>query len=242
MKPFTPIDFIFSTSPKLNNIKDEFKYKLTNIEKAWKIVSEAAREQADKMQLSRTKYFNQHNIPIFKPKDLIILKNNNFDKDLNHKLLHKNIGPFEVVSSNENNITIQLTPLETVVVHQDDIDIYKGSLKPFPDNYFTPLLTEIIPIGIPSRNQVIKEKLIPDKNKKDYDIKSIVGKRISLYWPSYKKSFSGTIIGYNTKLTHNLIFYDIPTLDTIESVDYFKAFLFKSNPNSKIDKWSLLSS
>ena len=242
MKPFTPIDLIFSTSHKLNNIKNEFKYKLTNIEKAWKIVSEAAREQAEKMQLSRTEYFNQHKIPIFKPKDLIILKRNYFDKDLNHKLLYKNIGPFEVVSSDENNITIQLTPLETVVVHQNDIDIYKGSHKPFPPNHFTPLLTEIIPIGIPSRNPPDHEKLIPDKFKKDYNIKSIVGKRISLYWPSFKKYFSGTIIGYNTKLTHNLIFYDLPTLDLIESCDYYKAFLFKSTPDSKLDKWSLLSS
>src|SRR4029079_4112446 len=175
-----------------------------------------------------------------KPGDLVIIKRNIFDKELNKKLLSKNIGPYEVVASDVNNIPLHIPLLDTQIFHQDDIDAYKGPLKPFPPHLFTPLLSEIIPIPILPRMKKANEKLLPDRMK-ELTLKSIVGRRISAYWPSTKSNYDGTVIGYNTELTHNLVFYDTPTIDMIASCDYYKAFLFPSSPNSRVEKWSLYS-
>jgi hypothetical protein len=191
---------------------------------------------------SRISYFHNHPIPSFLPGDLVIIRRSISDKNLNHKFLSRNIGPYSVVAAESNNITIQITPNETLVVHQDDVDSYNGPLKPFPPNSFTPSLSEIIPIPIPPRKKKVGEKLLPDRMKKDLTLKSIVGHRISAYWPSTKKFHDGTVIGYNADLTHNLVFYDEPTLEVIPSCDFYKAFLFASSPTSKVEKWSLYSS
>jgi hypothetical protein len=241
MKPFSLLDLSLSSLPGFDHLKDEVKFKLSNIEKAWKTVSLALDEQAEKMVANRISYFHNHPIPSFKSGDLVIIKRNIFDKELNKKLLSKNIGPYEVVATDLNNITLQITPLDTQIVHQDDIDAYKGPLKPFPLHLFTPLLTEIIPVPIPPRMKKANEKLLPDRMKKEFNLKSIVGRRISAYWPSTKSNHDGTVIGYNSELTHNLVFYDTPTVDVIASCDYYKAFLFPSSPNSRVEKWSLYS-
>jgi predicted GNAT family acetyltransferase len=198
-------------------------------------------EQADQMKNDRRfNYFHSHSISTFKPKDLIILKREDGERGVNPKLLSRNLGPFEVVSVDNNNITIQLTPLETLVIHQDKIGHYTGPLKPFPTNYFTPNLSEIILLPIPERKKEEKVRLLPDSRKKEFDLKSIVGKKVNHYWPSVKKWYSGTIIGYNKDLTHNLIYYDEPTLDVIPSCDFYKVFLFKSSKSPKVDTWSLI--
>ena len=134
-------------------------------------------------------------LPIFKSGDLIIMKRNISDKELNHKFLSRNVGPYSVVSSLDNNITIQLTPLKTLVVHQDHVDVYRGNLKPFPSSSFTPTLSEITPIPIPPRKKKVNEKLLPDRKKKDFNLKFIVGHRISDYWPSTRLSTRVTLFG-----------------------------------------------
>lgn len=242
MKPFSLLDLNLHSLPGFDKLKDEVKFKLSNMEKAWKLVSLALSEQAEKMKQSRISYFHDHPIPSFLPGDLVIIKRSISDKDLNHKFMSRNIGPYSVVASEGNNITIQITPLETTIVHQDNIDSYKGNLKPFPLNSFTPSLSETIPIPIPPRKKKVDEKLLPDRMKKELTIKSIVGRRISAYWPSTKKFYDGTVVGYNTSLTHNLVFYDDPTPDATPSCDYYKAFLFASSSStSKVEKWSLYS-
>ncbi|HYN44601.1 MAG TPA: hypothetical protein VER35_01245, partial [Candidatus Limnocylindrales bacterium] len=117
-----------------------------------------------------------------------------------------------------------------------------GNLKPFPPSSFTPTLSEIIPIPIPPRMKKVNEKLLPDRKKKELNLKSLVGHRISAYWPSTKLYHDGTVIGYNSDLTHNLVFYDQPTIDVPQSCDYYKAFLFATTATSKVEKWSLYSS
>ena len=54
------------------------------------------------------------------------------------------------------------------------------------------------------------EKLAKIKVNKSYNVKSIVGKRMSVRWPD-KKYYKGLVIGFTTTLSHNLIFYDNPT-------------------------------
>ena len=59
------------------------------------------------------------------------------------------------------------------------------------------------------------------------DIESVVGKRINIYWPSNKKWYKGTIIGYKNSKTGNLIYYDEPTegIDSREE-DFYECRLF----------------
>jgi hypothetical protein len=82
---------------------------------------------------------------------------------------------------------------------------------------------------------------MPDRMKKDFSIKTIVGRRISLYWPTTGKYHTGTVIGYNDSLTHNLVFYDEPTIGVPPSCDYYKSFLFTSKSTTTVEKWTLLS-
>lgn len=239
MKPFTPLDLAFSSYPEYNNMNVEVKYRLSILEKSWKTVTLALSEQAEQMQQNRLNYFHNHPIPTFSPSNLIILKRLSHDKKLNKKLLSLNVGPYEVVSVDNNNVTIQLTPLETLVVHQDDVELYKGDHKPFPPYSFTPLPSEIIPISIPERKKKVDEKKMPDRMKKDLNLKTIVGRRISFYWPSAKRFYDATVIGYNADLTHNLLFFDEPTPDVPPSCDYYKGFLFTSATTAKVERWSL---
>jgi hypothetical protein len=72
MKPFSPLDLTFTSLPEFNKMNDEVKFKLSNMEKAWKLVSLAIQEQADQMKKDRHAYFNSHSVSTFSPKDLII--------------------------------------------------------------------------------------------------------------------------------------------------------------------------
>ena len=103
-------------------------------------------------------------------------------------------------------------------------------------------------IQIPkTRNNINnKEKLISDKNKSKYNIKTIVGQRINLLWNQNKTYYKATVIGYTSNLNFNLIFFDEPAIInnqlTDDREDYFKAKLFKSenSKSEKLDTWSLL--
>ena len=241
MKPFSPIDLNFSSYSEFSNLKDEVKHRLSKIEKAWKNVSNSIKEQVDVMKKDRSSYFSPHSIPSFKPDDLIVIKRDDNERGLNRKFLSQNVGPFKIISVSDNNITFQLTPTSTFVIHQDNVSHYNGPLKPFPPNYFTPLFNEIIPISIPERKKLSeKVKIFPDSKKKEYDIKTIVGQRINHYWLSTKTWYPATVIGYNSELTHNLVFYDEPTQGAIESCDYYKAYLFKTPKTKKVESWSLI--
>ena len=79
VKPFSIIDLSFSSLPSFSNLKDEYKLKLSNMEKAWKTVNLAIKEQADKMISSRLSSFHNHPIPSFNLGDLIIIRRESSD-------------------------------------------------------------------------------------------------------------------------------------------------------------------
>ena len=64
-------------------------------------------------------------------------------------------------------------------------------------------------------------------------------------WKQNKKYYKATVIGYTSNLNFNLIFFDEATQTKEGEVDiredYYQAMLFKSNSNSRIETWSLLS-
>ncbi len=73
-------------------------------------------------------------------------------------------------------------------------------------------------------------------------METIVGKRIAIYWPSVKKWYSGTIIGYTTTKAANLIYYDERTPNVSPQEDFYQAPLFQTKTNqTKLETWKLLT-
>ena len=73
-------------------------------------------------------------------------------------------------------------------------------------------------------------------------METIVGKRIAVYWPSVKKWYHGTIIGYTTTKAANLIYYDERTPNVSPQEDFYQAPLFRTKSNqSRIETWKLLT-
>ena len=136
------------------------------------------------------------------------------DKSLNIKFNYRNFGPYLIESvDEEKHAKIMITPSKFQVFHVNDLIIYKGSEKPFPEGYFTPSLDEIIKVKIPDpRGPTKGEKILSDKNKIKFNIKTIVGKRINVLWNQNKKFYKATVIGYTTNLNHSLVFFDEPTI------------------------------
>lgn len=116
------------------------------------------------------------------------------------------------------------------------------------DDEFSPFLDEVILLKIPSKqinNET--EKPISDKQKANYDVKSIVGKRVNILW-SDKKYYKATVIGFTTNLSFNLVHFDISTIDKQSGKmvppceDFYKLKLYSNDSRSKnTEKWSLLS-
>ncbi len=69
--------------------------------------------------------------------------------------------------------------------------------------------------------------------KKDFDVKSLVGKRIKVEWKTgaYKGWHKGTIIGYTSNLKNNLIYYDKRDHEHSPQVDYYSHNLFGNQIN-----------
>jgi len=237
---------------KGKKLEEHIKIIKDDLEKAWKITKEEFNLMCKKMK-NRIK-FDVKKVPKFEKGQLILLKTRNEklmktkDKSLNSKLSNRNIGPYEIKEIDENNhAIIQITPSKTVHFHLNDLVHYDGDFQPFPNGCFAPSLNEIIKIKIPDpRGPVKGEKLIPDKEKNKLNLKSIVGRRVNVLWKANKKYYKGTVIGYTSNLTHNLIFFDEPTISKDNEIvdvkeDYYQMQLFKSSPNSKVETWSLLS-
>ncbi len=167
-------------------------------------------------------------------------KINNKNNTTNRKFSNRNIGPYRVVNLDDrNHVLLQITPTKTYETRKSEIELFIGG---FTENMeaFTPYLDETIPILIPKLNNNIIEKIGKDKDKKDLDIYSIVGKRINVYWPSEKKWYKATVIGYTNDMKSSLLFYDNDEGVVERREDYFKGKLFADTEKARVEKWSLL--
>jgi Integrase core domain. len=244
-EPFTLIDL--TSLGAVKSLDEHVEYFKQDAAKAWKIAQELIHEQVKNMTKYRDNYLHNRDVCKIKLNDLVLLKNQHHwvDKSLNFKLCDRNLGPYSVVNTEEevNHLTLQITPSKTHACHYDDVTLYTGIERPFQDGYFTPDLTEVIPKKIPIRKAKQGERILGENSKNRFNVKSIVGRRVSVLWPSNKRTYKGTVIGYSTNLQQNLIFYDEPTKgdNTIESEDYYKCKLFPSNSSTHVDEWNLLS-
>jgi hypothetical protein len=227
-------------SQSINNYEHEFT---KNLKDTWKKANEALAEYQDKMIEKRKKELGKRKPTPFKPGDLVWLdrpENANV-KDLATKMQPKSVGPYKILEILENeNIKIQITPTHTEVVRPYQLRKAKDQamepdLKKLIGKY-----TEVIVLSTPPLPPACKEELvIPPKN---LNVETIVGKRIAVYWPSVKKWYHGTIIGYTTTKTANLIYYDERTPNVSPREDFYQAPLFRTKSNqSRIETWKLLT-
>lgn len=76
------------------------------------------------------------------------------------------------------------------------------------ESRFAPFLDEVITVPVPTVDGSRKEKVAKESEKKAFDVKSIVGRRVNVYWPTKKQWYKATVIGYTSNLQSNLLFYD----------------------------------
>ena len=80
-----------------------------------------------------------------------------------------------------NRITLQITPTRTFETKIGYVEPFHGIYSK-KDNEFSPFLDEYITEKIPQRPIQIREKLISDKFKSNFNVTNLVGKRINVLW------------------------------------------------------------
>jgi hypothetical protein len=226
--------------------KEEYLQRYTGeLEVVWNRVRAALAEANVRMEKQRKRYLGNRRLDDIAQGDWILLRRRteNMVKGLNPKLQSKNLGPFLVreVKEELNHLVIEISPHLLKEVHRDDVILSK---PPESDNVlrFKPGLDEVIlvkelPLGEPKKG----ERIAKENEKSKLNIKSIVGRRVSVWWPTKRYWFKGIIIGYNRLLTSNLIFYDdLRSPDTAVEEDYYKVALFPVSNKVRLDKWKLL--
>ena len=249
---YSPDYLIFGTNPfsivDLDSIsvakEDYAKSFLDSLKKAWsaaqgvvsKVLSKEKEVKLNKNSfvLNQFVWLSRKSFP------------NSYASHLFSKFEKTNLGPFKLIEIDEglNRVVLQITPSRTFQTKVNFISPFNGSYVPDSDS-FSPYLDEVIPSKIPSKFDS-KERVLPDKNKLKYNVKSIVGKRVNILW-SNKKFYKATVIGYTNNLAFNLVYFDDRTVDKVTnqpvdpSEDYYKLKLFKTDEKSVVEKWSLLS-
>jgi predicted aspartyl protease len=169
------------------------------------------------------------------------------DKALNRKLANRNIGPYKVLGfDDQNHAELEITPTKKYKARLSDIILFKENYVKPSDEFYSDM-NEIIleKLKVP-RKYEREEKVLGSKFKKELDIKSIVGRRISVYESKWKKWYKGRVIGYNNSRTMSLVQYDDATIgDDGEEVDvredFYKMRLVSgSEKEGRVEKWSLL--
>lgn len=247
LNPFEVVDFAETDEPLRN---EEFHYYRTNQGRVWEVVRKATAEYHKNMDSSRTNYLNGRKPKTYKVGDAVMIKRRPewLDSSLKFKAATKNVGPFEIMKTvpDRNHVVIGVSAEESRVIHVDDIALFDGEVT-VQLSFFNEQLEEtIIMKEIPKKfiePAKLTDLMLPNSN--NYDVKTIVGKIIALWWPSFKTYQLGTIIGFTNNHNNNLIYYNENLnagVDVDERDNYYKCSLFptKQNPSRKGDKWFLV--
>lgn len=240
LEPFTPLDLV---APRDHILNDDhfFEYRM-RISEAWTEANEALRKSREEMNERRIEELNGRRLTEYKIGDYVLIKNKPdwVDATLKFKLASRNAGPFKVVGLNleRNHVWIELSSIEKLEVHIDHLKIYQGVImtKPFRGNMKEIIIIERVPDEfIELTNEQVMGVCRPVEENQLYDVRSIVGKKIALYWPKFKRYFIGIVIGYTRNLTANLISYEGKRDGGVErDVDFFKAYLYSKG---RKDAW-----
>jgi hypothetical protein len=147
-------------------------------------------------------------------------------KGSSHKLDHTALGPFKVVSvdSTKGNVSILLAPESPLEVKNNMIRLSKNQEILLDDSKLKASKTsEILVLQNLSEITKIQQTSNKDLNKKKMNTKTLVGKRVAVFWKTgpYKGWHNGTIVGYNSNLKKNLIYYDTRNVNVNPTIDYY---------------------
>jgi hypothetical protein len=172
--------------------------------------------------------------------DWVTLSKRNLSNITNRKFANRNIGPYEIVEIDErNHVVLRITPSKNYTASRADVEKYYGN-PPSLDGKFRGWFDEVFLTPIPVVSGV-EEKLMGNKYKKEYDVRSIVSRRIQVWWPSTKSWWKATVVGYTGDLKSNLLFYDVRSEGVDVREDFYKSKLFSDVEGARVEKWSLLS-
>jgi predicted aspartyl protease len=235
----SPIEFKSTNTFDSKNFKNSY---IKHFEKYWRKANKILVEYRNKMVEEHKKSKLGRRAPeIFKKGDNVWLYNS-LDyriKGINPTLTKRGLGPFKITQTLPgNNLKLQITPTKEIIVKQDVVRRTKAQVIGDGDFKLIPSLKEKIIITNPAKPPLMEKEVDIPTN---LDTESVVGKRIKIYWPSNKKWYTGTIIGYKNSKLGNLIYYDEPTtgVDSRDE-DFYECRLFKTKTNNKPDKWKLL--
>lgn len=247
LEAFAPFDVLNS---KDIITKDEhfYAYRM-RLSESWAEASKAQKEYHEKMDRKREKELNNRKVPTYQAGDWVLLRNNerSVDKSLKFKLASRNIGPFQIkkVLSELNHAILKLSSAEELEVHLDDVRHYRGKITStgFKGNRQEIIIVERVAIEkVQLTDQEILQACFDEKENALYDIKSIVGKRVALFWPTHNRYYIGIIIGYNTNLITNLVHYFGMNDEGVEGdINFFKAYLYRKQKRNRLDKWRVVN-
>lgn len=229
---------------KLVDIIDgsESRHLLEEWEENWKSTSDAHEEAMGKIDESHTDRLRKTYEPVVG--DVVwLLAQDDTPRGLSEKLDERRRGPYDVLEvQDKNNVVIQITARTKKRVHVEQIEKYIPRELDFTTRRdkrkgIEPELDEVVEICNP-------EELIPEfrEDRDEVGTKNIkgprdlIGRRITVYWPSFNKWCNGTVIGMKRNQKKSLIFYDERTSETPIHDDYFQDRLFGTN----CSKWWLL--
>ena len=172
-------------------------------------------------------------------------KANWIPKHLNPKLSLTNIGPFKIIKVLANNhVQLDIDGNELTEVHMDDITLYKSNTNTntnkFKHKPTEKIIIQEIPTVLEDNEIPAFEDCLPISENNKYNVQTIVGKRIMVWWPSLRLYYSGIVIGYTNDLLNNLVFYDVRNEGVAPEIDFVKAKLYGTTPKSRIEVWKII--
>jgi hypothetical protein len=249
---FTPDHLMFGTEENNVNINDkdlilpkdlEHQAFVKNLKKNWNIANDILKNYHEKMKKQREKQLGRRKPAIFKVGDYVWLQTptNAKIQGTSANLSQRSVTtPFLVTNVFENgNVEIQLTPTTREIHKHNELRKVKGTVE---TNYgLIGKPTEVIIIANPPSPP--KEEIEDQQNnKQNYNVESLVGQRVSIFWPSHDEWHRALVIGYNTSKTRNLLYYDerFSAANTHPQEDFYVETLFP-DPNVKNPVlWKLL--
>ncbi len=250
---FSPDYLMFGREPRkfleLDQISSEVnkqiyeKEFIKNITNAWDAANTVLGEYRNKMIESRMKELGRRKPVTFKIGDKVWLDAppNSRIKNNSEKLSERSSGPYEIIEILENkNIKVKITPSKTEIFKPNQLRKLKNQHYDMNEDQIKGSYTEVIIIPKPPLPPAedTEQEVKPPSN---LNIESIVGKRVSVFWPVNKKWYKALVIGFTATKSKNLLYYDRRTPDADPREDFFQEILFPTINSKQTVKWKLLT-
>jgi hypothetical protein len=211
------------------------------LEKAWTLANQVLIEYRSAMEKQRLRELGRRKPLQFKVGDYVWLSmpTNAKVKGISGKLQDRAVGPYGVEKILPNgNVQISITPTRSEIVKSCRLRL--SNIKPILDaDSILSHYTEVIIVPKPPTPPAVNSEIEKEHNG-EYNIESIVGRRITVHWPSFKEWRRGTVIGYTVSKSKSLIYYDQRTPDCDWREDYYMDPLFTTGTSQTVVNWKLL--